>query len=213
MNEGDQNWQRTNEGNYVRREEIPNWKQPYRRQDYSEPTLEDKNLIQSLPLDTKEYHNSYPERELPPIAPPENIGTRDGITGNGNMQDSREYHSEALEEPHQTFHEANEQISIEHISEPQTKTLHNENDESTLDANSKVMINGEVKKAESTIDQGPNPEKNYERIKDFFKSQQASSIVDVPNAVKREEASKANRKNFVPVDNKVKDEINTEEGN
>lgn len=165
------------------------------------------------------------------MLPPNTLGTRDGISVNiDNSNDKiREYHSEIIDEPHQTFHEANEQISIEHIPEPQKQTLHEPNkDESAKDtikdgnagsvnhdpdnADSKVMINGEVKKAESTIDQGPNPEKNYERIKDFFKSQQASSIVEVPNAVKREEAAKVNKKNFVPIDNKVKDEVNAEEG-
>lgn len=205
----------------TRRGNIPQWKEQHRQQNYdnSEPTLEDKTLIQSLPLDNKDLRSSYPEREnrLPPVLPPNALGTRDGITVNNEASipdnHDREYHSETLEEPHQTFHEANEQISIEHISEPaQTKTLHDTNDGNDVDANSKVMIKGEVKKAESSIDQGPNPEKNYERIKDFFKSQQASSIVDVPNAVKREEASKVNKKNFVPIDKKVKDEVNAEQG-
>lgn len=225
-----------NEDNQLnsRREAIPRWKESYRRTyDSSEPTLEDKTLIKSLPLNNKEAdtRNAYPEREkkLPPILPPNTIGARDGISvNNGANEDHiREYHSEIGEEPHQTFHEANEQISIEHIPEPETKAVRDPSkDESTKDAiknnnigsvsqddaNSKVMIKGEVKKAESSIDQGPNPEKNYERIKDFFKSQQASSIVEVPNAVKREEAAKVNKKNFVPIDKKVKDEVNAEEG-
>ncbi|KAK3731509.1 hypothetical protein QZH41_008540 [Actinostola sp. cb2023] len=230
-----------------RRQHIPQWKELYRQRQYdsSEPTLEDKTLIRSLPLDEKEPHirNAHPikEEKLPPestynwdkIAIRDDISVNNGISDASIPDEHRGYNSEEVHPgiPRQTFHEdiANEQISIEHLRPPHSdmqdtntlqepshgtkeNPLHNSSPESSdVSSTGKVMIKGEVKKAESNIDQGPNPEKTYERIKDFFKSQQASSIVDVPNAVKREEAAKLNTNNFVQDDKTVKDQINAEE--
>ena len=63
----------------------------------------------------------------------------------------------------------------------------------------KVMVKGKVKPVKADIDQGPNPEKTYKRVEDFFQSQRESSIVEVPSAVKKEEASKLFKENFIPV--------------
>ena len=76
----------------------------------------------------------------------------------------------------------------------------------------KVMVKGKVKQVNADIDQGPNPEKTYKRVEDFFQSQRESSIVEVPNAVKKEEASKLFKDNFVPVKDGASDHVNKEEG-
>ena len=75
----------------------------------------------------------------------------------------------------------------------------------------KVMVKGKVKQVKADIDQGPNPEKTYKRVEDFFQSQRESSIVEVPNAVKKEEASKLYKDNFIPVKD-ARDEVGKEEG-
>ncbi|XP_068715435.1 receptor-type tyrosine-protein phosphatase N2-like isoform X2 [Montipora foliosa] len=71
----------------------------------------------------------------------------------------------------------------------------------------KVMVKGKVKPVKADIDQGPNPEKTYKRVEDFFQSQRESSIVEVPSAVKKEEASKLFKENFIPVKD-ASDEVN-----
>lgn len=78
----------------------------------------------------------------------------------------------------------------------------------------KVMVKGKVKKvkADVVIDQGPNPEKTYKRVEDFFQSQRESSIVEVPNSVKKEEASKLYKDNFVPVKDDASDHVSKEQG-
>lgn len=249
-----------------RRGEIPEGKHSFDENGYdnSEPTLEDKALIQSLPQEGKKEryesdNRGEPGPVLPPIVPAnwDNIELRNDISIRNrgrpsaderhNFESSREFDLPRKNHAgsHQTFHEdvANEQISIEHLPPESTnsesentkdtksnditpdkmdkslnKPIHSSHLESSdstnddIDSKGKVMIKGEVKKAEANIDQGPNPEVNYERIKDFFKSQQASSIVEVPNAVKREEASKISKKNFVQVNKNMEDEINAEEG-
>ena len=75
----------------------------------------------------------------------------------------------------------------------------------------KIMVKGKVKQVKADIDQGPNPEKTYKRVEDFFQSQRESSIVEVPNAVKKEEASKLYKDNFIPVKD-AKDEVSKEQG-
>lgn len=75
----------------------------------------------------------------------------------------------------------------------------------------KIMVKGKVKQVKADIDQGPNPEKTYKRVEDFFQSQRESSIVEVPSAVKKEEASKLFKDNFVPVKD-AKNEVNKEQG-
>lgn len=74
----------------------------------------------------------------------------------------------------------------------------------------KIMVKGKVKQVKADIDQGPNPEKTYKRVEDFFQSQRESSIVEVPSAVKKEEASKLFKDNFVPVKD-AKEEVNKEQ--
>ena len=76
----------------------------------------------------------------------------------------------------------------------------------------KVMVKGKVKQVKADIDQGPNPEKTYKRVEDFFQTQRESSIVEVPNAVKKEEASKLFKDNFIPVKEDGSDEVNKEQG-
>ena len=75
-----------------------------------------------------------------------------------------------------------------------------------------VMVKGKVKQVKADIDQGPNPEKTYKRVEDFFQTQRESSIVEVPNAVKKEEASKLFKDNFIPVKEDASDQINKEQG-
>jgi len=75
----------------------------------------------------------------------------------------------------------------------------------------KVMVKGKVKQVKADIDQGPNPENTYQRVEDFFQSQRESSIVEVPNAVKKEEASKLYKDNFIPVKD-ASDEVDKEQG-
>lgn len=75
----------------------------------------------------------------------------------------------------------------------------------------KVMVKGKVKPVKADIDQGPNPEKTYKRVEDFFQSQRESSIVEVPNAVKKEEASKLYKDNFIPVKD-AREEVDKEQG-
>lgn len=75
----------------------------------------------------------------------------------------------------------------------------------------KVMVKGKVKQVKADIDQGPNPEKTYKRVEDFFQTQRESSIVEVPNAVKKEEASKLFKDNFIPVKD-GSDQVNKEQG-
>ena len=75
----------------------------------------------------------------------------------------------------------------------------------------KVMVKGQVKQVKADIDQGPNPEKTYKRVEDFFQTQRESSIVEVPNAVKKEEASKLFKDNFIPVKD-GSDQVNKEQG-
>ena len=77
----------------------------------------------------------------------------------------------------------------------------------------KVMVKGKVQQVKADIDQGPNPEKTYKRVEDFFQSQRESSIVEVPNSVKKEEASKLFKDNFIPVKEDGSDQINKEQGN
>lgn len=74
----------------------------------------------------------------------------------------------------------------------------------------KVMVKGKVKPVKADIDQGPNPEKTYKRVEDFFQSQRESSIVEVPNAVKKEEASKLYKDNFIPVKD-AREEVDKEQ--
>lgn len=74
----------------------------------------------------------------------------------------------------------------------------------------KVMVKGKVKPVKAEIDQGPNPEKTYKRVEDFFQSQRESSIVEVPNAVKKEEASKLYKDNFIPVKD-AREEVDKEQ--
>ena len=76
----------------------------------------------------------------------------------------------------------------------------------------KVMVKGQVKQVKADIDQGPNPEKTYKRVEDFFQTQRESSIVEVPNAVKKEEASKLFKDNFIPVKEDDSDQVNKEQG-
>lgn len=76
----------------------------------------------------------------------------------------------------------------------------------------KVMVKGQVKQVKADIDQGPNPEKTYKRVEDFFQTQRESSIVEVPNAVKKEEASKLFKDNFIPVKEDGSDQVNKEQG-
>lgn len=76
----------------------------------------------------------------------------------------------------------------------------------------KVMVKGKVKQVKADIDQGPNPEKTYKRVEDFFQTQRESSIVEVPNAVKKEEASKLFKDNFIPVKQDRSDQVNKEQG-
>lgn len=76
----------------------------------------------------------------------------------------------------------------------------------------KVMVKGKVKQVKADIDQGPNPEKTYKRVEDFFQTQRESSIVEVPNAVKKEEASKLFKDNFIPVKEDGSDQVNKEQG-
>ncbi|PFX26762.1 receptor-type tyrosine-protein phosphatase N2-like isoform X2 [Stylophora pistillata] len=75
----------------------------------------------------------------------------------------------------------------------------------------KVMVKGKVQQVKADIDQGPNPEKTYKRVEDFFQSQRESSIVEVPNSVKKEEASKLFKENFIPVKEDGSDQINKEQ--
>lgn len=75
----------------------------------------------------------------------------------------------------------------------------------------KVMVKGKVKPVKADIDQGPNPEKTYKRVEDFFQSQRESSIVEVPNAVKKEEASKLYKDNFIPAKD-AREEVDKEQG-
>ncbi|XP_078377523.1 receptor-type tyrosine-protein phosphatase N2-like [Oculina patagonica] len=75
----------------------------------------------------------------------------------------------------------------------------------------KVMVKGKVKQVKADIDQGPNPEKTYKRVEDFFQTQRESSIVEVPNAVKKEEASKLFKDNFIPVKDDGSDQVNKEQ--
>ena len=75
----------------------------------------------------------------------------------------------------------------------------------------KVMVKGKVKQVKADIDQGPNPEKTYKRVEDFFQSQRESSIVEIPNAVKKEEASKLYKDNFIPVKD-ASDQVDKEQG-
>lgn len=75
----------------------------------------------------------------------------------------------------------------------------------------KVMVKGQVKQVKADIDQGPNPEKTYKRVEDFFQTQRESSIVEVPNAVKKEEASKLFKDNFIPVKD-GSDQVDKEQG-
>lgn len=76
----------------------------------------------------------------------------------------------------------------------------------------KVMVKGQVKQVKADIDQGPNPEKTYKRVEDFFQTQRESSIVEVPNAVKKEEASKLFKDNFIPVKEDGSDQVDKEQG-
>ena len=79
-------------------------------------------------------------------------------------------------------------------------------------AKGKVMVKGKVQQIKDKIDQGPNPEKTYQRVEDFFESQRESSIVEVPNAVKKEEATKLFKENFIPVKENSMDVVSKEQG-
>ncbi|XP_001641012.2 receptor-type tyrosine-protein phosphatase N2 isoform X2 [Nematostella vectensis] len=191
--------------------------------DSSEPTLEDRTLIKSLPL--KDIYNDYrselgarrgstrEKSQLPPLSSENWDSIRDEVSEGGDHEEKES----SLLPPESDFPKAS--LSEDGLRKnvmpevhPDSTLMGNGDEHGDMDnPNGKVMIKGIVKKTEKNIDQGPNPEINYKHVKDFFKSQQASSIVDVPKAVKREEDAKLFNTKFVTVTQGKTDEVDKEE--
>lgn len=76
-----------------------------------------------------------------------------------------------------------------------------------------VLVKGEVHQVKKGLGQDQKAAENFEKVKDFFKSQEHSSIVEVPNSVKREEDARLFKNSFVPIltDYDV-DDVSKEEG-
>ena len=124
--------------------------------------------------------------------------------------------------------------SRDHVSDfkPSDKQEENLNERDTVEESSKadkneefeasrslgsshntVLVKGEVQQVKKGLGQDRRAAENLEQVKDFFKSQEQSSIVEVPNSVKREENAKLFKNSFVPIltDYDV-DDVSKEEG-
>ena len=224
-----------------------------RRDETYEPTLEDQNLIKSLPVDS-DYHKDYNEGAsgrrhgpLPPIGAENwgqgavgsihpdlpksrtldqredyNTGYVDGYREQSrNRQYNDDIRSSEFRNVKQVSEDSNERDRFHHFKNQQLREqkpvdtvgyhdtdLHsNQHDrevnlpQENADARpGKVLVKGEVQQVAADIDQGSsNPEPQYDNVKDFFKSQRESSIVEVPNTVQSEENRERIKDNFIPV--------------
>ena len=208
-----------------------------------EPSLEDRNLIKSLPIESSEKESdntrSYKSNHLPPVLPP-NTGVSQREYGasyplppetaeNWDRINNRHFNNDNLKFHIREPSVNNDQSSKEQVIEGKkdllrendsveeiTKSMKNEDSDilSNADAShNTVLVKGEVHQVKKGLEKDESATENFDIVKDFFKSQEQSSIVEVPNTVKREEDAKLFKNSFVPIltDFDI-DDVSKEEG-
>lgn len=204
-----------------------------------EPTLEDRNLIKSLSIQSAEQENSdirgSKPLPLPPIftenwgkdvsnreygsshrLPPESLENWDRINNRHLDDEKSQLHiRESLGSKDESNLDSRKRVSD---FKPSDKQEENSKERDTLEERSKprkneeseasrtlgsshntVLVKGEVHQVKKGLGQDRRAAENFEQVKDFFKSQEQSSIVDIPNTVKREEDVKLFKNSFVPI--------------
>ena len=212
-----------------------------RRDKTYKPTLEDEKLIQSLPIESKDEHRLKSgfqgedfNRGYPDEYSRQRYGAPRSQYSGGSELDSSSwnYNQEYLPNDANTAqHEdtesrgnvltqdgtilADENPMDSKINLPgsiqQDSEIYKPEEKAVNEPQRKVMVKGEVRQVSADIDQESNPGPQYDNVKEFFKSQQDSSIVEVPKTVQRDESMEISKHHFIPVGN-VADEVEKEQG-